>query len=293
MAATTTVRRRDRLYVSRAGRPVGWYDLVTGAGESAPGAESVVRAAVDDWVRRTSPLRRRPLPTTGRLHVVGPRQVPDAERVPSLAATAAGAPAARRARALLDLAPTSRRRRPPQDALPWLQAAHGQRLVGLRLATLGTGWHVWHGVPLEGGSLVDHLVVGPAGVVAVTTRCHPGTRAWLDADRLRVGGQPKTYVRDARRRADAVERVVEQAVAGAVGDASAGTARRPPVQAVLVLAGSRGVEVRHPAPGTVVLAEPDLLPWLQERPAVLAASAVSRLALALDDARRWDVPAAV
>jgi hypothetical protein len=287
MAATTTVRRRDRLYVSRAGRTVGWYDLGTGSCESAPGAEAVVRAAVDDWVRRTSPLRRRPLPAVGaRPHeggMVRPRAPRPEETVPTLAVNEPGAAAARRARDLLDLAARPRRRllgrpRAPQDALPWLQAAHGQRLVGLRLATLDATWHVWHAAPLGTGSVVDHVVVGPAGVAVVTTRSHSAARAWLDGDRLRVGGQPKTYVRDARRRADAVEALVR---------ASGVVDRRVPVHPVLVLVGPRAVDVRARGAAATVLLEDELVPWLQERPAVLATSDVRRLALTLSDARRW------
>ncbi|WP_336921376.1 NERD domain-containing protein [Aquipuribacter sp. SD81] len=288
---TTTVRRQGRLYVSRGGRTVGWYDLSSGDVRSAPGHEQAVRGAVDDWVRRESPLRRRPLPTTLRaagdptaaaVRVPAPRAAsePLVEAAPSLRLNEPGGPAAHRARVLLDRAPQPRRllgrSRPPREALPWLQAAHGQRLVGDALAGLGPTWQVLHAAPLGGGAVVDHVLVGPGGVLAVTTRSHAVPTAWLDGDRLRVGGQPKTYVRDSRRRAAAVAAVVSGTLAASV-----------PVQPVLVLVGPRAVDVRRPAAGVAVLPGGGLLEWLRARPAVLASTDVARLAGVLEDARRW------
>lgn len=55
------------------------------------------------------------------------------------------------------------------------------------LDELGHEWDVRHAVTVGAASEVEHLLVGPAGVIALTTLHHPGERVWIDDDRLRVG----------------------------------------------------------------------------------------------------------
>lgn len=54
------------------------------------------------------------------------------------------------------------------DAVPWFQAGVGEQELGRVLDRLGPEWTVLHGVPAGArGSEIDHLLIGPAGVIAV------------------------------------------------------------------------------------------------------------------------------
>ena len=54
------------------------------------------------------------------------------------------------------------------------QGPKGEMKVGKELSKLPTGWRVLHSLQMdETGSDIDHLVIGPPGIVAVSTKHHP------------------------------------------------------------------------------------------------------------------------
>lgn len=56
----------------------------------------------------------------------------------------------------------------------WIQGAEGEEQVGQVLERLRDfGWHVLHDVDMGRGN-VDHILVGPAGVLTVETKSHAG-----------------------------------------------------------------------------------------------------------------------
>jgi hypothetical protein len=76
--------------------------------------------------------------------------------------------------------------------------------IARRLSTLGSPWRVLHGVALADGSLVDHLVIGPAGVFTISTKHHPSARIYVRGETFQVGGVDQPYVADARAQAGQV-----------------------------------------------------------------------------------------
>jgi len=55
------------------------------------------------------------------------------------------------------------------DAVGAYRDALGERQIGGLLAQLGAGWRVLHAVPHGEADEIDHLVIGPPGVFAVTS----------------------------------------------------------------------------------------------------------------------------
>jgi PAS domain-containing protein len=202
---------KDRLYVMQPdGIQVGWVDLATGerhlVADALRGEFEAALQAYGDVPAQLAPA------SAGE-----PEAASAAEPAPcgdegwiDLAANRPGAGA--RARARRDLAQRERSRVGGWvarafdlrvDEREWRVGADGEETVGARLDRLERhGWHVLHGVPLGArGSLLDHLLVGPGGVVTVATRRHPGRRVRVEGDTVTVAGQRLPYVGAARHEA--------------------------------------------------------------------------------------------
>lgn len=306
MAGTTCVRwsryGHDRLYVSAGdGRRLGWHDLRSGRTHlEDPDAAPDVSAAVAHFLRSGSPLRtrrvaalvgvqRRPSPLE---RIPGPdaweadepvvAEEDLADRLPAELATRElvrlvhAHPVARgrwaRLRGRSPLGPRTRR---------WYTTVLGERAVGAVLSGLGPTWHVLHSLPVAaaGARDVDHLLVGPGGVLVVQTASHPGGRVRVDGRRVRVGRSPAGHV-------PALQRLV----AGATRAMVDATGEHVAVRGLLVVHGARSVEVRDPVPGLTVLSDRDVVQWLRGRPTTLSSVDVARLAAVASRASTWSAP---
>ena len=71
------------------------------------------------------------------------------------------------------------------DTVAWRRGAAGERRTARLLARLERqGWAVLHDLAIPGSAAnIDHLVIGPGGVVAIDSKRYRG-RLWLDADGL-------------------------------------------------------------------------------------------------------------
>jgi hypothetical protein len=71
--------------------------------------------------------------------------------------------------------------RPSADTLAWRRGAAGERRTAKLLAPLERhGWAVLHDLAIPGTQAnIDHLVIGPGGVVVVDSKQYRG-RLWLD-----------------------------------------------------------------------------------------------------------------
>ena len=247
-----------RIYVSAGHDPVGWFDPRTGRSQlSRPdlhdGFWAAVRAECQQLVA-DGHMSESALP---------------AEASPAgddLARNAPGASARAQARAL-------RRERPlltgaaavlgvRTSARQFAAGARGERTVGRLLNRWATryGWHVLHAVPVgQRGADIDHVVIGPFGVVTVNTKT-TGTAVWVGEYGLAVGGKPVDYLRKSRHEADRAGRLLRRV-----------TGLEVPVQAVIVFVGARKVTVRGGGPADVaVLPTPRALRhWLHRQPPVL------------------------
>jgi len=116
---------------------------------------------------------------------------------------------------------------------------------------------VLHSVPLGDGrgdgqahTDVDHLLIGPPGVVSINTKHHRTGKLYLDGDQLVLNGRRTDYVPKARREADRVTSFLHTTLA-AHGDAE--LAGRVPVRPLLAIVGGRLMTERWPAGVTVVM----------------------------------------
>ncbi len=82
-----------------------------------------------------------------------------------------------------------------------LHGGQAEALVAFTLAGLGDDWHLFNGVAMKGGGDIDHVLVGPAGVFAVSTKSERGTYAIGGDGRLTLNGQPCNHAADAQARA--------------------------------------------------------------------------------------------
>lgn len=173
------VHGRDRLYVSLPdGSDVAWCDRDTG------------RVALLFDRHRDAVLEALAPFTAGEL-TVGPPPVPTRSELARLALPPDD-----------DLAPnrpgealyTDLERRPPTALRPFrrdqrrLDLAAQQRLGGVLDELEPAGWRILHSVPLPGADHIDHLAVGPGGLLAVHTFAADGRRVSV-GDRLVRGGR--------------------------------------------------------------------------------------------------------
>ncbi len=113
------------------------------------------------------------------------------------------------------------------DALPWYLGVLGEMAVGKLLAKLGTEWVVLHSVPVgERDADIDHVVIGPAGVVTVNTKHHRGQRVWVAGRTFLVAGRKQPYIAKAEAEARRAAKCLE------LGSSGEATPVRPAVVVV-------------------------------------------------------------
>ncbi|MFF9347526.1 nuclease-related domain-containing protein [Streptomyces sp. NPDC014734] len=102
--------------------------------------------------------------------------------------------------------------RRPTEADSWKAGLRGERVVGRELARFARrGWHTLHSVPLSPTWDVDHLLIGPGGVFSINTKNHRGKSIWVGDHAVRINhGEGRPYLRNSRREAAIVSRVLER-----------------------------------------------------------------------------------
>ncbi|MYZ34265.1 MULTISPECIES: nuclease-related domain-containing protein [unclassified Streptomyces] len=234
------VRGRDRLFVSLPdGTAVAWYDGAADADGAAGGRISVlpgaaredVLAALAPYITGEVAVGPPPIPTPADLDRLSLH--PDDDLAPNRPGEALHAeldafPAPERHRWFRrgtwgvgiwstgtwgpSTWPTAPHRGDPYRRDPHRRdPRHGellaQQLLGDHLDRLeAAGWRVLHSIPLPGagvGARIDHLAIGPAGVLAVRTVAARGRRVRIADPMVRTGrAQPQPHLRWARRAAE-------------------------------------------------------------------------------------------
>ena len=123
-------------------------------------------------------------------------------------------------------------------------------------------WRILHGVDMdfEGEHLlIDHVVVGPAGVFAIEVRNHPGGRAVVGPQSLEIDDENVDLGRR-RRIGEAAGRRLSQGLARAAGAAE--TLNPPPVTPVIALVGA--IVVGGDRPRGVLVSRVGQLPRLMQ-----------------------------
>jgi hypothetical protein len=159
----------------------------------------------------------------------------------------------------------------------WYLAALGEIDVGSRLAALSNEWTVFHALPvgLEGWD-IDHLIVGPGGVITINSKHHRGERVLVDGGIVTVGERTVPYLRHAEFEANHVTELM-------LGRRSLSA----PVRPVLVFVGSRGFRIRTAPTFVTVVPVDGLLGWILSLPVVLDKSECRRLSELFDNTAMW------
>jgi len=137
---------------------------------------------------------------------------------------------------------------------------------------------VLHDLPL-GRGVLDHLVIGPAGVCAVVTANYSDRDVVIDGTTLLVTGEPRYDIALAAEAADAAASLLSEAS----GD-------RVRVRALLVVVDPRKLIVKRPATGVRVVASPDLERLLTRTPRVLTGDEVAAISDLADLESTWPAP---
>lgn len=160
----------------------------------------------------------------------------------------------------------------------WYLATQAQRHTGSLLAGLDPRSHVLHAVPVDSGLGVDHLVVGPGGVVVLRVAHHAGERVSVQERQVRADGRPLGHVRHVERQ---VRQVADRLGAAAGHDVA--------VRAVVVLVGARSVRASDVPRLVTLLTDDELLGWFAQRPRVVSQVDVDRVAALAADPATWGV----
>ncbi|MGZ0153758.1 nuclease-related domain-containing protein (plasmid) [Kribbella sp. WER1] len=149
----------------------------------------------------------------------------------------------------------------------WRIGAEGEQLVAqtLRWARL-RGWRILHAVPVgTRGADIDHVLIGPGGVITINTKHHPGKKVRAKPDVVFVGKDAKKYGQISQHEATRAARLLTAA------------ADRPvSVRAAVVVVGAKSVRGSRSA-GTEVMPRSHLLVWLLFQRRVLGRTEVARL----------------
>lgn len=100
-----------------------------------------------------------------------------------------------------------------EDARSWYLGAIGEIRVAELMTRLGPEWLVLHAVPVgKGTSDIDHVLVGPAGVVTVNTKNHGTQKVWVAGKAFLVSGQKTQYIRNSEHEATRAAKLLTAAV---------------------------------------------------------------------------------
>jgi hypothetical protein len=176
------------------------------------------------------------------------------------------------------------------------RAALGEVVVGEMLDQLGPQWDVLHVVPVQdddpdvgdlaGGTedgadvtakQIDHLLIGPPGVFAVTTENYPGQEVRVSDDDVTIAGRPVNDVAIARRLADS-----------ASDRLSSAAHRHVPVEPIIVTVGSTKLFVREQPMGVTVVDSKHLVRLLTRLSRSLAGAEVAFISDLADRDSTWE-----
>jgi hypothetical protein len=147
-------------------------------------------------------------------------------------------------------------------------------LVGSLLARLGPEWTVLHSLPIGSKTTdVDHLLVGPGGVIALNTKHHRDKAISARGRSFRVGGFQQNHVHASLGEA--------KRVAAALAAAGAPTA----VSSAIVVVGATRLSLG--ATDVPVLDSSGLLRWLRRRKTVLEPERAAEIARVAGLASTW------
>ena len=161
------------------------------------------------------------------------------------------------------------------EVVNWCVGFVGEEETAAELARLSPRWRVIHSVPVGiGGSDIDHLLVGPAGVFVLNSKRHVGQNVDIKGDSTFVAGKYQHHVRNSRLEAKRATAVVQS------------TAEHLTAHPVVVVIGAR-LKVKEPPHDFTVVSLDQLVPWLESLPSSVSEPAVDALWQSLRWSAHW------
>jgi hypothetical protein len=162
-------------------------------------------------------------------------------------------------------------------AAKWYHEAIGELRVAEVLGQLGEGWHVVHAVPHSSADAeIDHVLVGPPGVLTLAVEHRAGRRIQVSGSVLYVDGHRTAALPAVDHQARLVSRVLSRAV----GIPVVATPLVVVVDAVRITRGA----LRSPA---AVVDARELVAHLRAQPTRLPADLVRTIARAAEEWTTW------
>ncbi len=161
------------------------------------------------------------------------------------------------------------------------RGALGELLVGDALENLGLTWDVLHDLPLD-GSVVDHLLIGRAGVFTVRAANHGRSDVVVDGANLLVAGESRDDIPRAATEAAEVSRLLS---------AAAGKAIR--VRPMLVIVDPQRLTIKSPTPEVRVISSSELEGILATAASTLTGEEVAHISDVADLESTWPTGDAV
>ncbi|GEL20201.1 hypothetical protein PA7_40380 [Pseudonocardia asaccharolytica DSM 44247 = NBRC 16224] len=185
----------------------------------------------------------------------------------------------------------------------WRVGADGEAVIGDLLTGLARpswwsrlwrrppAWRALHSIPLVDArgrprGDIDHVVIGPPGVVTINTKHHRAGRLVLDGDELVVNGRRTAYLGQARREAERAAGLLGCALAAA---GEPGLAAALVVRPLIAVVGAT-VVVNRRAPGATVVPPHRLIPALTLMPARLTRREVAAVFEVARRSTSWAPP---
>lgn len=158
----------------------------------------------------------------------------------------------------------------------WAAGAAGEQVTAMFLDRLGPGWHITHDVGYgRRGQNLDHVLVGPPGVVVVNAKYH-GERLVHVHDDVHVDGRRVRHVPQGAAEAAVVSRALTRAAGRTVRASS-----------LVAVVGTVMVTAPPSVRGVVVLPAEHAVAFLDRLPERLGPCAVRTLTLAVRSPATW------
>lgn len=134
---------------------------------------------------------------------------------------------------------------------------------------------LWHVLTVD-GTEIDHLLIGPGGAFALSTKVHPGATVQVTCQSVVVDGTAHPWVGVGLRASRRAGRTLSQACHQTVA-----------VTTLLVIDADRLTTTLPPPVGVVALDHQDLCRWLHAQPEILTPGTVAMLADAAQQSASW------
>lgn len=165
----------------------------------------------------------------------------------------------------------------PAVMRPRFVEVRGELAIADSLETLDSDWTVFHALPMVSRkSTIDHLIIGPGGVFALTVAHHLDQSVRVAHGDFEVAGGRHNHIRNSEFEVGCVERLLGATLGETV--TATGLVVRVDSQSVVVSDAPRDV---------TVVSSKELVHWLQQRPMILSVADVDRLVRGAECPATW------